>query len=359
MSFNVGELLRIFFKHHLSFVPIVDRNQGGDHYVLGFLSRQKVFHFAAESERLEKMMERIPDFFLEKEIPPNSLCEFFSKIPIPVYDVYAKFVENWDKEKVDFYIKNFLFSLQAPRNYQALDDVSSKEKEKFALLEKMMAFLPFPLMAMDVHFRTIFYNELYLKEILEKGPFKRTFAIAEAYFKDFLQTVLIESVMKPSHSTYLSKEWKELPYRVLVVNLTEDQEVTGYLFVFVPFLDMKKKQKEPLLQQIEEKLNSGKSYDEIIEELENQVIEYYLKKNQGNISHTAKELRIKRTTLQHKIKRLKIENQNPPQEIKEIKETQEIQEKRETSQTPRVATKENYKNSLTKKRRKKIQPDDN
>jgi PAS domain S-box-containing protein len=58
------------------------------------------------------------------------------------------------------------------------------------------------------------------------------------------------------------------------------------------------------------KVSEAKSYDESISEMEKQMIEITLKKNNGNISLTSKKLGIGRTTLYRKIKKYNIAPQN-------------------------------------------------
>ncbi len=61
------------------------------------------------------------------------------------------------------------------------------------------------------------------------------------------------------------------------------------------------------------------SHEEIIEEIEKKIIEFYLDKYNQNITHTSEKLKIKRTTLQNKIKRIFQDNKKEIPEISENK----------------------------------------
>ena len=54
------------------------------------------------------------------------------------------------------------------------------------------------------------------------------------------------------------------------------------------------------------KIDEGKALPELIEDIEKKIIIQGLTKNNNNISHTARELGIKRQTLQHKLKKYDI-----------------------------------------------------
>ncbi|GIX40758.1 MAG: hypothetical protein KatS3mg129_0491 [Leptospiraceae bacterium] len=318
---QVSDLIKIFFKYPLSYIPLMDENPGGDIYLVGFLSKQKVLHYSSDKERLESRFERIPDFFISKEISPEHIWEFFEKSPIPVYSIFAQFIETWDKQEINYHLKNFLYTVKntdKEKNEAIQDNLESEKNEKYYLLELILSTIPFPLFAININGNSIFYNEFFLKEILDKGPFKKTLALAESYFKELVKDIIADHILKNKNTDYMIWDWKKLNYKIIISNLIEDNEVIGYLLTFIALnlQSEKVQEKTPdlvvkddnqlLTQHIEKQLSKGKNYDEIIEDIESIIILNYLNKNNHNITHTAEELRIKRTTLQNKIKRYNI-----------------------------------------------------
>jgi hypothetical protein len=299
---QVSDLVRIFFKHPLSYIPIVDENPGGDSYLIGFLSRQKVFHYSSDKERLENRFERIPDIFLSKEILPEHIWEFFEKSPIPVYNLFAQYLTTWDKHEINYYLKNFLFTVKSynPKPIENQEELQNLT-EKYHLLEMVFSSFPFPMLALDVEGNSIFYNELFLKDILDKGPFKKTLALAESYFKELIKDIIAYYILQNRPTDLMEWNGKEIKRKMIITNITEEKEIIGYLMIFLPY-----QESFSLEEYIYQELKKGLDYDSIIDNIETNIIKSFLDKNKQNITHTAEELRIKRTTLQNKIKRLNI-----------------------------------------------------
>ena len=299
---QVSDLVRIFFKHPLAYIPIVDENSGGDSYLIGFLSKQKVFHYSSDKERLENRFERIPDIFLSKEVLPEHIWEFFEKAPIPVYNLFAQYLTTWDKHEINYYLKNFLYTVKSYdiKPFENQEELQNLQ-EKYHLLQLIFTAFPFPMFALDVDGNSIFYNELFLQEILDKGPFKKTLALAESYFKELIKDIIAHCILHNRPTDFMEWNGKEIKRKIIITNLTEEKEIIGYLMVFLPY-----QESFSLEEYIYQELKKGLDYDSIIDNIETKIIKNFLDKNKQNITHTAEELRIKRTTLQNKIKRLNI-----------------------------------------------------
>lgn len=76
---DVGELLKIFYKNPLSYIPLLDFNQKEEGYIVGFLSRSKVLQHSADKSKLEEKFTQIPDSFIDKKIQPMLYMNFFKK----------------------------------------------------------------------------------------------------------------------------------------------------------------------------------------------------------------------------------------------------------------------------------------
>lgn len=300
--FDVGELIRIFFKYPINYIPLLDQNIGGEKYIIGFLSRYKVFQFSTDKSRLEKKFNQIPEFFIEKKIQPEFINEFFEKAPIPVYNIFAKYIESWEKNQINENLKNFLY-IEAPflSEIKKLDEDTSIDKEKYEILEGILSSIPLPLFAINHSGISVFYNQLFIKEILEKGPFKKTLALAEAYFKEVIERTIAENIKNNFDIDNIQIFNEELKIKMIISNILNNNEVVGYLIIFLNELNQ-----ENLISFVENHLKNKKTYDEILDLIEIKIINEFLKRNRYNISHTADFLNVNRTTLQNKIKRLNI-----------------------------------------------------
>ncbi len=357
---DVSDLVRIFFKYPISYIPIVDENAVGDTYLVGFLSRKKVLHYSSDKERLNKKFERIPDILISREIYPEHIWEFFEKSPIPVYNIFAKFIDMWQKNEINYNLKHFIYTLQ---NNIVRDEDKTKENhidyEKIKLLEMILTSLPFPIFALDPNGNGIFYNEHFLKDIVDKGPFKKTLALAEAYFKEIVRKIIAESILQNLNTELMVWDWEEYKKKVYITNLIENNQVYAYLFTFLPMVEKKPSKNDieknhdyetkpsNLMELIEEELNKNKNYDEIIDNIESQIIKDYLIKFNYNITNTASALKIKRTTLQNKIKRLNLQR-----EIKVLNE--DFYQKEKNKSQEERGNNQNFKQEDVETKRKKL-----
>ncbi len=305
---DVGILLKIFYKNPLNYIPLLDFNQKEESYIVGFLSRYKVLQFSADKSRLEEKFVQIPDFLIDKKIQPLFINEFFQKAPIPVYNLFAKYIENWEKDKINYYLKNYLYAEFYSITTKNDENLDSK-LHHYHTIESILSSIPFPLFAISCNGISIFYNQFFIDDILEKGPFKKTLGLAEAFFKEVVERAIAENIKKNLDIDNIWIYIQEIEKQILISTLMNENEVVGYLIIFLkyPFLEQKKEnQINPLIAFVESYLKQNLSYVDIIEKIEKEMIQEFLKKNSNNISLTAEFLKINRTTLQNKIKRLNI-----------------------------------------------------
>lgn len=308
---DVGELLKIFYKNPLSYIPLLDFNQKEEGYIVGFLSRSKVLQHSADKSKLEEKFPQIPDSFIDKKIQPMFIYEFFQKAPIPVYNLFAKYIENWEKETLNEYLKNFLYAEfynLTTKPEQAIDT----KVQNYYTIESILTSIPFPLFAISRNGISIFYNQLFIDNILEKGPFKKTLGLAEAYFKEVIERAIAENIKKNLDTDIIFINIQEIEKQILISTLLSENEVTGYLIIFLNYSLLEKKEGQifkPLISIVDNYLKQNLTYEDIIEIIEIEIIKEFLKKNSNIISSTAENLKINRTTLQNKIKRLNIYSQ--------------------------------------------------
>lgn len=361
---DVSELVRIFFKYPISYIPIIDENAAGDSYLVGFLSRKKILHYSSDKERLSQTFDRIPDIFISKEIYPEHIWEFFEKSPIPVYNIFAKYIDSWQKNEINYNLKHFIYTLQSniipeEKNESKDDNI---DYEKIKLLEMILSSLPFPVVALDTEGNGIFYNEHFLKEIVDQGPFKKTLALAEAYFKEVVRKVIPDYILKNLNTEFMIWDWNEYNKKIYITNLVENNQVYAYLLTFLSNHNVTnssniytvqkdtKMAKTDLIHLIEEQLKNNKNYDEIIDNLESQIIKDYLVKHHYNITNTANALKIKRTTLQNKMKRLNLQKDEKSKELSTQDRPKEDLNSKETKENNKI-NQENYKETEIKKKR--------
>ncbi|MBW7858523.1 MAG: hypothetical protein H3C43_09595, partial [Leptonema sp. (in: Bacteria)] len=169
------------------------------------------------------------------------------------------------------------------------------------LSQLILSSIPQPLLATDLNGSTLFYNENFVDRILERGPFKNTLAIAEKYFLEVNRNALAQTYSMGPHPTdLLFITLTELHLTVQIATLEMDRVIIGYLYIFHD------PEVAGLPHEIMSRLEAGLDLDSIMQDLESGIIASMLRRTGQNVSHAAKALRINRSTLQNKIRRLDV-----------------------------------------------------
>ena len=338
------------YKHFLvtqtSHLPVI--NEEGE--ILGLVSKQKLMMEMADVSLSGIEYEKIPETFLDHEINESILFYFTHHSTIPVLNQIAQKVDIWDKprflaefSRIKKIPKEIISESQKPK-----EEMNSSKAAIFQFMSSILSNFPDALFATDKEGVTTFYNEKFETSILTKSMFRDSISIAEKYFKELNQDLfgnyLKNHDIKKNFPVLLAFV-KNLNLMVRIITLKEGELVTGFLYQFMEPSSLLNKMNEKgyVFPDIEEAFAMNYPLEALLNDVESRYIYYRLLQNEDNISHTADNLKIPRSTLQNKIKQLKI--------------YQRFAEKK-NSPIPRNAKKNVEKKSIAKEKVNKVQKKD-
>lgn len=321
-------LLKTFYRTGLPYLPVVsvpetaaDSNAAPPRFILsGFLSRSRLDRLMADLDRAKLEYDHIPDDLLVRDYVPEGALKI-SGHHVPVFDANGQQLANWDEPQLLKAVADFRERLKSAGNEPHFEKHTRPGLDTQAVPEKappvqdradaarwlgelLLAALPYALFATDLQGNTLFYNERFAERILAKGPLKNSIRLAESYFTELTRTLLARSFERDPMRELrdqLSAYSTELGLRIRVLNLEDDGRIHGYLYLFHDTGESE------LFHELEDRNAQGQGLEAILEDVEGQFIHLMLSKHGQNVSHTAKALKIKRSTLQNKIKRLDID----------------------------------------------------
>lgn len=333
----LASLLNEFYSYKLPYFPVLEpkpaqkvKGKGRKPKLtaaalLGFLRRKDLDLWVSDLDRLGHKHKHIPKEILKSDL---SLTELLSSLPpgqsVPVFNLEGKKVASWGENQLIQAMGQLnktpkLKVSHAPQTLgekglraanQAKTSPSHASENSRWLGNLLLQAFPWPLYACDLQGKTLFFNSLFEESVLKKSKMRNSLRYAEKYLievvRDLLAQSFIEGAQPKDPHAILSTYDKALFYNIGIVNLEEEGHVHGYFFIFQAGED------PGFRAEIKRRLASGNSLDDIIDEIESRLVFNALGSNGQNISHTAKALGIKRSTLQNKIRRLKIEKRFGP-----------------------------------------------
>ena len=342
----LSQILNEFYKTGFQYLPVVEvKNE--DKKLIGFLERNILNKWVADKDRLEKKLESIPKELIFYHVPNLDLFSYkISNKKISVFSTDGQIVDEWNEidfmkaivslQEKELHNKTTENKIENNKNKDNIDDIDVIEKvsgtpvkdETFWLGKLLLQSFQWPLFAIDLQGNTLFFNKPFEEKVLIKSIFKNSLRNAENYFIEKVRELLaiaisqntlkyksningrIETKIETNLETNLDQN---LQYYISILNLEENGKVLGYFFIF-------QNSSDPSFQEeVRKRISSGMKLENIIKEIEASIIYQTLLLNQKNISHTAKALKIKRSTLQHKIQRLEIEKLLGKIEINKVK----------------------------------------
>ena len=315
----LSRLLRFFYRTGLPCLPVVEPGHEAHRVgpLIGFLSRAELDRMMVDLERVSSDLDRIPDRLLVQLAPGDPASTQLRKAArIPVLDRTGEQVASWDEADL------LRAMAERPRPEAAVapgatPDPSASSKagpettgagrgrQKAAMAEMLLGSVPLPLFAQDLEAKTIFYNRAFERDVLRRAALKNSIRLAEALVTEIGRNLLARSfeedpTRRRPHSV-LSTYHAELGLSVQMSNLERDGRIQGYLFVF----------QDPggAGQQaaFTERIVAGEGLEDVVDSIEAGIIYQMLERNGQNVTHAAKALKIKRSTLQNKMKRLRID----------------------------------------------------
>ncbi|RHX86093.1 CBS domain-containing protein [Leptospira stimsonii] len=309
---KIEALYRYFLLTPATHLPVIDEEGN----LIGLLSRKLIQMEMADLSSSDREYAQLPDSFLEMEMPESFFQYFQRQKSIPVLSKTGEKKEEWDKVQV----MAGLGKLVAPKRTEE----PATEEKKQALeqssrswfMELILQNFPDGLLATDLEGSSIFYNETFEQTILTKKYFRDSILQAERLLKEMSKNLLanylktnelrLEGNSPFSLQTYVN----ELECNVRIIVLKQGSKIVGYLYHFVSPRSGLGQQDENGLEfpSVSDAFLQKLPLETMLKEVESAFIFHSLKRNQDNISHTALELGVPRTTLQNRIKFLELQS---------------------------------------------------
>ncbi|MCR9144322.1 MAG: hypothetical protein NXI24_18895 [bacterium] len=318
--------------------PGTDSRADSDLELQGFALRSELDQFMADLDRARGDFGEIPPEILVRDrVPPAVLTGLQNRGEIPVIDLRGEQLANWSEARFLKALAVFREKHNVPAptgasegpGSEQIPDVSGRSAKSMTfsgagaasgaafedgsenaagasrwLGEILLAAIPYALFATDLQGNTLFYNGRFEESILTKRALKNSIRLAESFFLELTRTLLARSFEEDPlrrQRNALTTYHEELETRVRIQNLEQDGRIQGYLYIF----------QEPgageLFHELVDRVNRGQGLEDVIDDVEGRFIYLMLGRHGQNVSHTARALKIKRSTLQNKIKRLRID----------------------------------------------------
>ncbi|MCB1172353.1 MAG: hypothetical protein KDK39_02250, partial [Leptospiraceae bacterium] len=313
MSF-AAQLLSLFYRHQLPIVPVCSRfdpAHPADGRLLGWLLQSKLVAAMSDLEAADQLGPEIPPALLSQQAAPHLLERLLQKKEIPVLNLAAQNLGSADASQVRQWMRESarlpLASAEAraatdrPSVYSNRGGVANRDSGKSWLSALALQNLPWPLFATDMAGVPLFFNRHFEEHILPHPVLGNSIDAARSYFRELLVNLLADTI-----ATQARGEWTcydaPLNMEIRICALQEQDQIKAYLYTF------QAAHQSSAMQSWYQRLQLEGNLDAVLEDFEGRLIAHALLEHDLNISHTARALNCKRTTLQHRITRLDLEN---------------------------------------------------
>lgn len=280
-----------------------------DGELAGFLARELVDREMSDLERSRAEHERIPDRLLFRgELPEEKLLVLMKAAPVLVTDRSGSKRTTWTGPELLHAVNQRKKSamMEAPTKPAAESaPPQTGRDDELWLTRLVLAAVPHALFAAGLDGKTLFYNGAFERFMNRTQAFKNSLRLVESYFlelnRDLLtRTYLAVAVPPPKDGPIARTFIPELDAAVEVSSLHGDNgQVAGYLYLIRESGSGFEADFLPLIEK-------GIGLEEILEKVEGAIILKVLGQHSENVSHAAKALGIKRSTLQNRIKKLSL-----------------------------------------------------
>ncbi|MBX7058241.1 MAG: hypothetical protein K1X75_09245 [Leptospirales bacterium] len=301
-------LLRTFYRTGLPYLAIAQSPAapGDELQIQAFLSRILLDRLMTDLERSRQSVDRVPaELLVEAPLADELLPTVRKAGGMPVLNESGDQIALWDERQLLQAVASLRRSdpPSTPATAEADAAVSNAPPPQKWLAEMVLQALPMAMFATDLGGRALFYNERFERIILSKDRLRRSLRLAEEYFLELNRNLLARSFERDPERKYshsLHAALPELSVLARIFNLEQDGRVQGYLYLFQDASD------GGVREELLSRLEGGDGLEAVIDDLEAVAIQSALENHGHNISHAAAALQIKRSTLQNKMKRLRL-----------------------------------------------------
>ncbi|MBK9500730.1 MAG: transcriptional regulator [Leptospiraceae bacterium] len=359
---KIESIYKHFMVTPVSHLPVVDENSD----IVGLISKEKVLMEMADVASTIEEYEKIPEQFLEFNITESVIYYFRNNRTIPVINTLSQKVDSWEKPRFLAEVSKLTShtpSIKTENIETEGEEMTESRSAIYKFMSMVLASFPDALFATDKEGVTTFYNERFEVDILGRGMFRDSISYTEKYFRElnqdlfanYLKTHELDVESRKSTVPIIQAFVKDLNLVLRIITLKNEQTISGFLYHFIDPQNRMNRMNEGGLTfpSVEEAFQMNVPLLTLIEEIESHYIFQKLKRNDENISHTADELGIPRSTLQNKIKLLKI-NEKFSREISSPipRKRKKIVEKKEQA-TKKVLASESKRTALPKSKKVK------
>lgn len=311
-------LYKFFMITQVSHLPVV----GEEGVLIGFLSKEKLQIEMADLSRSAMDLDKIPMEYLDLELSESLLYYFSSQSKIPVLNITGKQRETWDKPRLlAEYSRSLAKKEEEEDSVVATSEAADAKSPVQWYSELILESFSDPLFSTDVNGTMVFYNDRFELDVLSQPSFRNSVSFAERFLrnlnKDVFAAFLKANELDLSASTENGKILQtivpNLGYMVRIITLSKNDKIIGYLYHFIEMRSRIQSQNEEgvIFPSLEEAFLNKMPLDLILKETESFYIYQSLQRNQYNVSHTAQDLGIPRSTLQNRIRFLELEKKFP------------------------------------------------
>ncbi|MCE9599944.1 MAG: hypothetical protein K8S54_18435 [Spirochaetia bacterium] len=290
---SVLELLNVFYKKGVEFLPVLDSTSGE---LRGILSRSHLTAVASDLDRAGAKFTSIPQELFETT-DAGEAASFLSKqkqVHLILDDGTGEITREPASVLAMLGVQQRKKAAAAPKETLGGNDPTGDVK--LWLSRILLSTIPFPLYAIDLKGKTLFYNGAFESGILS-GYLNRSISKAEKMFLDLSREILANAAargMTPDEMSGVLASGDSFR----MANLQDGGKIVGYLFAF--------ESQTVTSEQFTARIRAGAGFDSVMDRLEKSILLSLLSDADYNISRTASVMKTKRTTLQSRMKRLKI-----------------------------------------------------
>ncbi|MBI3394310.1 MAG: hypothetical protein HY042_00590 [Spirochaetia bacterium] len=317
--------------------------------LLGLLSRELLDRELADWSRAQSEHQEIPPRLITRKSPPEEeLLLLMKKAPLPVLDRTGLAVKSWTGPEILSAVsalKEALPSVDAAKA-PALKDASkpgipletaaAKDDGANWLTRLILASFPDPLFAADLKGNSLFFNEAFERFLSGRDALKNSIRITEKYFLEMTRDLIAGAYAAgpPAKGSVLARTY--VPVLKAFVSITAIEKENGEFIGYLYNLRDAKGDAGGAGTDLVPLLDQGMGLEQILAEVEAGIINKALVSNGQNISHAAAALRIKRSTLQNRMKLLDFEKRFPRRIEGPIRRSRSGQSGGEPQQEPTV-----------------------
>ncbi len=290
---KIKDIMRLFLQYEIEFFPIVD----GRSNLRGLLYKNKLINDATDMAFLKKTFSSMLEKYILYPEEPEFLkivSELKNSDEFPVINLKGEVIELWKKNNlINIYYKINNTKKEITQKTKTVPDI-----------KQILDLLPINLLIIDSKKNIVYAS----REFIKTFDFKIEILINQNIIKIFPEiiTTYSKNTAYPKlNQIYYQHENRN--YGIINFNKYKKEHI-GYIFfsntdnnnMIINSISAKTEEKR------KENTEKKTKLPDIIHNEEKNIIEITLKKNNWNISQTAKQLKIPRQTLQYKINKYKI-----------------------------------------------------